>query len=206
MAKLGFDMRGYAFKAGLDVLRQGHASASKALTADIERVQAEAAAYEASPDFIGDHDEDGNLLWEQSQVLAFQQETAEDALQALRKAYVLALYHHWERAIQTYTDSGKSADHKKLVKRAPAKGIPLHARLDVVRDLANAMKHNKGGSLQQDWPEVLRYGARTHEPRDWYEAIQVEEAHIAEIFEIIEQSGPKVWPNGKPSPLSVSEL
>lgn len=205
MAKLGFDMRGYAFKAGLDVLRTGYASASKALTADIERVQAEAAAYEASDEFIGEIDDEGNRLWEQDQILSMQQETTEEALQALRKAYVLALYHHWERAVQAYTASGKSADHEKLVKRAPAKGIPLHARLGVVRDLANAMKHNKGGSLQQCWPDVLAYGARSREPKDWYEAIQLEDAYVAEIFEIIEQSGPKVWPHGKPFPLSVSE-
>lgn len=154
MVKLGFDMRGHAFKAGLDVLREGYASTSRALTADVERVRGEAVAYEASPEFIGERDDEGNILWEQGTVLAVQQETTEESLMALRKAYVLILYHHWERAIRAYTDSGKSADHEKLVKRATAKGIPINAWLDVVRDLANALKHGKGGSLQQSWPEV----------------------------------------------------
>jgi hypothetical protein len=206
VVKLGFDIRGHAFKAGLDVLREGYASASRALTADVERVRGEAAAYEASPEFIGEHDDEGHIIWEQGTVLAMQRQAAEESLKALRKAYVLILYHHWERAIRAYTDSGKSADHEKLVKRATAKGVPINARLDIVRDLANALKHGKGGSLQQSWPEVLTLRARSHEPRDWYEAVQLEDAHVAEAFEIIAQSGPQIWPNGKPSPLSLSEL
>lgn len=198
MAKLNFDMRGYAFKAGLDVLREGYASASKALTADVERVKSEATAYEASDEFIGEHDDEGNLLWEQGQVLNMQQETAEEALMALRKAFVLVLYHHWERAIRAYTGSGKSADHEKLVRRARDNGFPVDGRLDVVRDLANALKHDKGARLQESWPEVLTLGARSHQPRDWYEAIRLEDTHVVEVFEIIAQSGPKIWPEGKP--------
>lgn len=205
MAKLNFDTRGYAFKAGLDVLREGYASASKALASDVERVKARAAAYEASDEFIGDRDDDGNILWEQGRVLSMQQETTEEALMALRRAYVLVLYHHWERAIRTYTDSGGSADHEKLVKRATAKGLPIDARLGVVRDLANALKHGKGGALQQSWPDVLTFRARSHEPRDWYEAIKLEDAHVVEVFEIIAQSGPRAWPQSKPSPLSLAE-
>jgi hypothetical protein len=206
MVKLGFDTRGYAFKAGLDVLRQGYASASKALAADVERVKAEAAAYEESDEFIGEIDDEGNRLWEQDQILAMQQETAEEALQALRKAYALVLYHHWERGIQAYTGSGRSVKYFELVQRADKKGVPLHGRLGAVRDLANALKHDKGQPLQQSWSAVLSPRARSHEPRSWYEAIQLQDAHVAEIFEITEQSGPKVWTHGKPSPLSVSEL
>lgn len=199
MPKLTFDLRGYAFNEGLNVLWEGYVSASRALIADVERVKAEAASYEASDEFIGERDDEGNILWEQDSLLAMQQETAEEALMALRKAYVLVLYHHWERAVRAYTESGKSADHEKLVKRADAKGIPIHAQLNLVRDLANALKHNKGGSLRQSWPKVLTFRARSNEPRDWYESIQLEDSHLVEIFEIIAQSGPRVWPKGSPS-------
>lgn len=194
MVKLGFDARGYAFKAGLDVLRTGYASASKALTADIERVQAEAAAYEASDEFIGEIDDEGNRLWEQDQILAMQQETAEEALMAFRKAYAIVLYHYWEREIRTFTESGTSADHEKLVKRAGDKGFPIDVRLNAVRDLANGLKHNKGEKLQASWPEVLTPRARTGQPRNWYDAIQLTDEHLAEAFEIISRSGPAIRP------------
>jgi len=194
MTKLNFDMRGYAYDSGLGVLMEGYKSASAALSADIERVKAKAADYEASDKFIGERDDDGYVVWEQSQVLDMQRETAEEALMAFRKAYAIVLYHYWEREIRTFTKSGTSADHEKLVKRAVDKGFPIDARLDAVRDLANALKHNKGEKLQASWPEVLAPGARAGQPRNWYEAIQLTDKHLAEAFEIITRSGPAIHP------------
>jgi len=198
MAKLNFNARGHAFKAGLDVLREGYASASAALHADVERAKSEAAAYEASDEWTGERDEDGHVLWEQGQVLGMRQEASEGALMALRKAFVLAIYHHWERAIRAYTDSGNSASHDKLVDRAREKEIPLDRRLGSVRELVNALKHNKGGTLQESWPEVLRHQARLHQQKDWYDAIQLTDAHVIEAFDVIALSGPRIWPKGKP--------
>jgi hypothetical protein len=198
-------MRGYAFDSGLGILREGYKSAAAALRADIERVKAEAAAYEASDEFIGERDDDGYVLWEQNQVLDMQRETAEEALMAFRRAYAIVLYHFWEREIRTFTESGASADHEKLVKRAGEKGFPIDARLNAVRDLANALKHNKGANLQASWPEVLTLHARTGQPRNWYDAIQPTDEHLTEAFEIIAGSGPQIWPNGKPFPRSMSE-
>lgn len=194
MVKLSFDARGYAFKAGLNVLREGYISASTALAANVERVKAEAVTYEASDEFIGERDDDGYVLWEQSQVLDMQRETAEEALMALRRAYAIVLYHYWEREIQTYTESRTSADHEKLKKRATDKGILIDARLGAVRDLANALKHNKGAKLQASWPGVLTPRARTGQPRNWYEAVQLADEHVAEVFEIIARSGPVIHP------------
>lgn len=190
MVRLNFDARGYAFQAGLNVLRESYVSASTALAASVERVNAEAVTYIASDEFIGERDDDGYVLWEQGQVLDMQRETAQEALMAFRRAYAIALYHYWEREIQTNTESGTSADYEKLVKRAADKGILIDARLGMVRDLANALKHNKGMKLQASWPDVLTPRARTGQPRNWYEAVQLADEHVAEVFEIIARSGP----------------
>ena len=48
MVKLNFGARGYAFEAGLNVLREGYISASTALAANVERVKAEAVTYEGA--------------------------------------------------------------------------------------------------------------------------------------------------------------
>jgi hypothetical protein len=194
MVKLNFDARGYAFKEGLNVLREGYISASTALAANVERVKAEAVTYRASDEFIGERDDEGYVLWEQSQILDMQRETAEEALMALRSAYVIVLYHYWEREIQTYTESGTSADYEKLKKRVLDKGILIDARLDAARDLANALKHNKGTKLQASWPDVLTPRARTGQPRKWYEAVRLADEQVAEVFEIIARSGPVVHP------------
>jgi len=48
--------------------------------------------------------------------------------------------------------------------------------------------------LQASWPEVLAPGARAGQPRNWYEAIQLTDKHLAEAFEIITRSGPAIHP------------
>ncbi|RWK63513.1 hypothetical protein [Mesorhizobium sp.] len=206
--KLNFDARGYAFEAGSEVLRQGYASASKALTADIERVRAAHAAYDASPEFIGERDDEGNILWEQGAILTLEQETVEEALEALRNAFVLALYHHWERAIRAYTGSDQNAKYRQLVARAERKGIPAVPDMAKVYRLANTLKHNSGhhgAVLFELWRDLFGPFFSARPDSDWYRAISLSDDDIHEVMRIIGAAGPKVWPYGKPFPLSVSE-
>lgn len=209
MVKLNFDARGYAFGAGLDVLRQGYASASKALAADIERVRFASAAYEASPDFIGEYDAEGHILWDRGTVLVMEQETVEEALEALRKAFVLAAYHHWERAIRAYTDSNQNAKYRQLVARAERKDIPAVPDMAKVYRLANTLKHNSGYHgevLFGLWRGLFGPFFKARHDTDWYSAITLSDDDVHEVMRIIEAAGPKVWPKGSPLPLSVSEL
>lgn len=208
MVKLGFDTRGYAFEAGMGVLRQGYASASKALNADIERVRFASAAYEASPEFIGERDDEGNILWEQGAILTMEQETVEEALEALRKAFVLAAYHHWERAIRAYTGSDQNAKYRQLVARAELKGISPVPDMAKVYRLANTLKHNSGhhgAVLFELWRDLFGPFFSARLDSDWYRAISLSDDDIYEVMQIIEAAGPKIWPNGKPFPISVSE-
>lgn len=164
----------------------------------MESVKTEATNYqefiEHGGEWIGEQDEEGNLLWDQATVLDMHIEAREEALMDLRKAFVMALYHHWERAIQTAT-GGKPGNHKGLVKLANEKGISLHPRLASILALANTLKHNSdkyGTALCQSWSDVFgaHFRPRPEGKTDWYAAIRLTDAHILEVSDIVAASGP----------------
>src|SRR3546814_7916557 len=66
---------------------------------------------------------------------------AEEALMSLRKAYAVAIYHHWERSALQWTNR-KNEKHDDLARRVLAMGYPIDPHLHVVRDLANLLKHD----------------------------------------------------------------
>src|SRR5688572_672111 len=145
MAELVFNLLGYDFQTDVDVLKQSYLSAEAALAADVERTIEEAFAYqqeiEQGGQFIGERAEDGSILWSHDQVLELKHEVAKEALSALRRAYVIALYHAWERGARRWTNAGKHAKHDTLVTGVAALGLAVHPRLAVVRCLANLLKH-----------------------------------------------------------------
>ncbi|MDP9559946.1 UNVERIFIED_ORG: hypothetical protein J2740_001116 [Rhizobium nepotum] len=198
MVKLNFDARGYWFQEGLKVLRSSFNSAVEALELDVEGAKSQAAQYSASVDaggeWIGERDEDGHVLWDQESVLRMRLETCEEALMALRKAFVISAYHHWERWIRAWTGSGHSADHDKLVRRAIERGLSMHEKLDAVRSLTNVLKHNKstsGENLWATWSDLFPPDFRpTQRATDWYNAVHLRNCHVLEILEVAARSGP----------------
>jgi hypothetical protein len=196
--KLNFDAQGYWFQEGLKVLRSSFHSAVEALEGGVKNAQSQAAQYSASVDAggerIGERDEDGHVLWDQEDVLRMRLETCEEALMALRKAFVISVYHHWERWIRAWTGSGHSADHDKLVRRAIEKGLIVHEKLDAVRNLTNVLKHNKGTSGENLWATWSDLFSPDFRPRqrgsDWYSAVHLRNCHILEILDVAAQSGP----------------
>jgi len=114
---------------------------------------------------------------------------------ALRKAFVIALYHHWERAIRA-SAAGANGNHDKLVKRAQAKGILIDARIGALRDLVNALKHDSdrcGKALLSSWPDIFSPNFQPGTLKtDWYRAVSLKDHHVVEAFEIVSGSGPIV--------------
>lgn len=199
MAKLNFNMQGLVFQGGVDTLRSGFDTAVDALRSAWTRSQQDLEAYEAAvaadpSQWIGE-EEDGHVLWEQSQMLEISIADAEEALLALRKAFVIAVYHHWERAARRWTLLTVRADHKALSAGTLATGYPVNPKLEAVLHLVNTLKHDsatKGERLLAAWPEVFSPGftptSRTH----WYEAVRVTDAQVLEVCEIVASSGPTV--------------
>src|SRR3546814_2456369 len=80
----------------------------------------------------------------------------------LRKAYAVAIYHHWERSALQWTNR-KNEKHDDLARRVLAMGYPIDPHLHVVRDLANLLKHDNdrwGLKLHGSWPDVDRKSTR----------------------------------------------
>lgn len=192
MAALSFDLRGYIFQSGLDVLRAGFASASRALADDLARIDADLVTYEQSGVFEGERDEEGYLLWDREQLLNIDREMALEAQGDLRKAFALSAYHYWERSARRWTENQKD-DHDGLVKKVLAAGIPIHGDLGKVHALANTLKHDSeksGAALAAIWPEALPAGFLRPRTGDWYGAVALTDEHVGEVLDIVGASGP----------------
>lgn len=198
MVALIFNVHGFVFQQGVQILGEAYHTASDALSSEWERAQDEARAYingvEAGEiEWIGERDEDGFIIWDREQENEYQIEAKRDALQALRKAFVIAIYHHWERSARSWSNDDKR-DHAKLVKSVQKMGYPLHPRLEAVRDLANLLKHDnssRGEQLRASWPEVIRPRSAKLGRPSWYDMVLLTDAHLSEAFNIIAASGPR---------------
>ncbi|MFC3322894.1 hypothetical protein [Mesorhizobium cantuariense] len=129
MATLHFNLHGYEFQEGAKTLLTSFQSAAGALKADVQRAEAAAQDYQKSlaegGPWEGERDaEEGYVIWDQEDVLEARIEATGEALMGLRKAFVIAFYHHWERAIRvtTYDDV---ADHKRLEASQLRRASPL---------------------------------------------------------------------------------
>lgn len=196
MARLDFNLFGFRFQVGVKRLARGYAMAACALAQDVDQLRTDLATYEvqvaAGGERIGEW-EDGVRLWERNDILRLQIEDAEAALMELRKAYALAGYHHWERGAKAWTQSPKGS-HTELVAGSLALGYPIDPGLAGVRDLANTLKHNstpKARLLAASWGELLQIDPHAVTEWDWHAAIELTDAHLARVFAILGQSGPR---------------
>ncbi|MGE5565888.1 MAG: hypothetical protein ACM3YN_07025 [Parcubacteria group bacterium] len=194
--KFTFNWFGYAYQEGLRVILQSYLSASEAVTLDVERAKDEAFAYQEGVaqggEWIGERDGEGVVIWDHQDILDMRVQSAEAAAMALRKAFALAFYHHWERSARGWTGS-MHAKHEKLIAETQAKGYPVHNRLAAIRALANTLKHDNavwGQRLTVLWPEVLTAAPISTGKTDWYELVHLTNAHLLEIQAALEASGP----------------
>ena len=206
---LTFNTYGHAFEHGLLVIEKSFRVAVQALTLSRDSLIGELGSYrealEAGQPQIGEWDEDGFTLWDQESLLNFEIGDAEEAMVALRRAYILALYHHWERAMRRQLDMVKG-DHADLVRVGRRRGMTFHPRLDAVRDMANLFKHANdkwATALLVSWPTILPNGFTTSPFTDGPSAAVLTDEVVHEVVEILRQSGPRtteVYPEpGPPS-------
>lgn len=207
MAWIGFNTFGYDLERGIDVLQDSLKTALNALEEKRRETDKEYDDYEAGvaagtiePE--GEW-EDGVRIWEKSQFYDLDMEMIAETVEAVRKAHVMGLYHHWERTIARW------ARREDLISAAVAKpnhghlrtallgaGIVPHQRLDAIRDLNNALKHNSndfGAKLMKSWPELLPPKLQGSPSTDWYQIITVTDADVRQIADALKQSGPSAF-------------
>ena len=99
---------------------------------------------------------------------------------------------HWERGAQAWTQSPKGS-HTALVAGSLTRGYPIDPGLAGVRDLANTLKHNstsKARLLAASWSELLQVDPHAVTDWDWHATIDLTDAHLARVFEVLGRSGP----------------
>ena len=189
MVAFNFNVYGHDFERGLMILRDSLTAAMAALDQQRERISAE---YDADYDL----------------------ELIEETKNALRKTHAIAIYHHWERVIRSWTGAHGRETHDELAAKAIEKGQGVADRLKVFSHLNNTLKHNSqrfGPLLLEAWPEVFPKGfadfikGRREEAAqrqanglgngefwpDWFDAITLTDAHVDEVFVATRASGPR---------------
>lgn len=201
MVALNFSPHGVFFQSGLDIIEDGYAAAVSGITQEINRKKAAFYDYKRHLENGGlrteERDDEGNLIWSQDDELQSVIEIAEDALTALRKAYAITIYHHWERSALQW--SGRENEkHDDLVCLVLKMGYPIDDRLNVVRYLANLLKHANdhwGCKLVQSWPELFPVGFTPSVDgswsMNWYDHVSLSDANVRQIMMIVRGSGPK---------------
>jgi hypothetical protein len=198
VAQLNFNLLGYSFQQGLEVLRKSFSAAVEGLQALDDRAQATILAYDAHVAAggarIGAWSEEGEREWEQDQILAYEAEIAQDAAQDLMNAFAIALYHHWERWARVWGKLPRKGNFEDMVAATLAQGYPIHPDLHRLKDIANVLKHHKdqaGEAVTKAWPDLAPHGFRRLGTQiDWYASIRISPTRMSTLFEIVSASGP----------------
>lgn len=192
MATLNFNLHGYSFQQGLKIIRSSYNSAKIALYTVVENAEHKLSEYERGGEWIGELDDEGHTLWEQSDILGMNVDLAKNALMVLRKSFAISIYHHWERSALVWIAKVR-LEHTKLEKEVMALGYPIDQDLRKVWLLANTLKHNSkkwGEQLYDTWEELFTFNPKECKYVDWYETIQLNDYHVLQIVGIVKSSGP----------------
>lgn len=206
MAAFNFNFYGYDYEHGIDVLTDSLLAATEALNAKEKATEKTWEEYEekvASGEIaeIAEYDDEtGTLIYNQSQVYEHDVKVVGEAIQAVRKAHVIALYHLWERIVRQWTDTRQNARHDKLVNRVRAKGIEPPERFEHIYRLNNVLKHNSedsGPKLLAAWPELFWNAEKLQARVDkgdaqirWESTIILSGKTMEEVVTVMKASGP----------------
>jgi len=190
MAALSFDLRHFEFDHGVQLLKQGFEAARDALLNEIERIKADARAYEEElangGAWIGEM-EDGHKLWDQSDLYEAKTDDAHRALYEVRRAFVIALYHHWERSAIGWLGRN-DATHEELERYCADSGFGPAPNLGAVRYLANHLKHKPGSNSR--WFNKLRKEYPSFLPHVQTSPLALSDTDFETVATVILASGP----------------
>lgn len=128
MAKLNINFYGYDYEHGIVLLSDTLLAATDALKVKREEADQRWTEYERAVNAgeierIEERDEEtGALTFDQGMVYEHAINLVDEGIIALRQAYVIALYHHWERVIRKWTEAPENARHADMIALVEAKG------------------------------------------------------------------------------------
>jgi hypothetical protein len=213
-----FNYEGFEYQAGLDSIERAAIAGLGALQDDLFKNAKCLQQYRSEGVFEGERDENGTTIYEVCDDFRFEMAVAVDSQNELRRAFVLAAYHFWERSVVRWAlvrnlkpkskkkDKNEGAfqgyDELKTAAENEVINYPPHPDLQAVSQIANVLKHESKKSqkkLKEDhpalWAELMNV---VHLPFGRPEGLKISDPIMRKIFEIIRQSGPYVSPEKKP--------
>ena len=197
MTIIEFDWAGYEYQTGLKTLRDSYSRASRFLQEDIDQAYHEISIYEGihtdEDDPNIELDEDGVIVHDPRDYLIHTSLMAEQSMQALRKAYAIMLYHHWERGAREW--GGKdNGSFPVVVRAAQYSGIYVDPGMVDLLILVNTLKHNAaiwGQPLYDMHPDWFAPTFKRHRSRvEWFDVIQIKASVMDDLFAMTMRSGP----------------
>lgn len=207
MAKINFNFWASDYDHRITVMSDTLLAAEEALDAKSQQIADEAAAYEADiaagsvDDDVVYDDDTGSVIYRRSSAYDYDLDVIDQGLVALRKSFVISLYHLWERTAKGWSGASTANEHSKFLKAVRAKDVNPPERLEHIYFLNNVLKHNSrkhGPKLLTAWPEIFVLPHMLQKQLDegkvrieWSERLAISKGAMAEIFAVIRASGPK---------------
>lgn len=199
MAKLNFNLAGFSYQHGLSVLLAAYEAALAGAQAQEAAILGKAQDYArhlaAGGAPIEERTEDGDLISSQEDIHAYELEIVQIATTEMRRAFAVAAYHYWERTVSSWRPEPRARNHDEVLGILGQRGYPVHPELDVVRHLANVLKHDKpvsGRWLVQHAAALLKpsFRERPNGRTAWADGLVMDEQTVRRVFDILRNSGP----------------
>jgi hypothetical protein len=174
--------RGLTFQQGLQIIESAWRESDRAMLDQCSRLEAELRQARAK--------EKGNAqtLLSGSYIIEYQLKQTALAIQTLREAFVLAMYHFWERALIDWMGN-KNASYGDKYEWLAKHGLPLAKDcLEDLRELCRLLKHEKGDNILKRRPDYFATGTPVADD------LHMTTAHMGEFLAGLRDSG-YPWPN-----------
>lgn len=194
MADLTPYIRAFQLQDGIRTLMRSFNTSHETLQGAAEEAEDAWSKHERAigdgPDAVGWTD--GYAILTTTDLLKLRMVNAWAAASELRAAFIIALYHHWERCVYLWGDrrSSSHADHVRVMKGL---GYPPDPDLEKVYRLASLLKHNSdrhGDRVWTLWREVFSPTFTCGPNADWYGGLDLTDDHVNEVADIVGRSGP----------------
>ena len=188
-----FDSVAHSYQETLSILEETLSAAREGLRQKKIDKFNKLSEYESSGEFIGE-EEDGRIIWCQSDIYRYDIDTIDEAILDLNKIYIPAFYHAWERMVIKWAAPKKDFTHIGLKKALQAKSVNTHSRLDDICNLNNLIKHNNSKYaklLFQSWPEIFNHrDIIIHS--NFHSGFLINDEQMSEIIHALKHSAPPI--------------
>jgi hypothetical protein len=189
--------------------RSAFYAACKPFYDQLAALKKEADAFQESVDRgiaqWSEYDEETGAGWDHGEEFGERRQDAEDGLLMVRKAFVVVIYHLWERGAQRWAPQvKKKPNHENLIAALAKTTVAVDENgLEELRLLVNCLKHNsedgrklyisRRGLFADDFdPDAVHPGTgKPFAQIDWAENVVLTDANVEDCFRVVQNSGPK---------------